>query len=87
MTARLLRQLQVDSSWRHRHTGAVLIRLLVWLGVVLCCAVLCCAVLCVMQRQKDMIRRFRECELNVLVCTNIGSEGMDFRQCQVRCGS
>lgn len=52
-----------------------------------CLAVLRCDVLCVMQRQKDMIRRFRESELNVLVCTNIGSEGMDFRQCQVGWGS
>jgi ERCC4-related helicase len=26
---------------------------------------------------------FRRGEVNVLICTNIGSEGMDFRQCQV----
>lgn len=30
-----------------------------------------------------MVRRFKSGELNVLICTNIGSEGMDFRQCQV----
>lgn len=30
-----------------------------------------------------MIGLFREGKLNVLVCTNIGSEGMDFKKCQV----
>lgn len=37
----------------------------------------------VLQRQREMIGLFREGKLNFLVCTNIGSEGMDFRQCQV----
>lgn len=42
--------------------------------------------LCCLQRQQEMIARFREGTSNVLVATNIGSEGMDFRQCQVRAG-
>jgi ERCC4-related helicase len=38
---------------------------------------------CYLQRQREAVDRFRRGEVNVLICTNIGSEGMDFRRCQV----
>ncbi|KAF6265165.1 hypothetical protein COO60DRAFT_1118491 [Scenedesmus sp. NREL 46B-D3] len=34
-----------------------------------------------LQEQAQVVARFRSGELNVLVATNIGSEGMDFKQC------
>jgi hypothetical protein len=33
------------------------------------------------QAQAAVVGRFRSGELNLLVATNIGSEGMDFKQC------
>jgi endoribonuclease Dicer len=33
------------------------------------------------QAQAAVVSRFRSGELNLLVATNIGSEGMDFKQC------
>jgi ATP-dependent helicase YprA (DUF1998 family) len=34
-----------------------------------------------LQAQAQVVGRFRSGELNLLVATNIGSEGMDFKQC------
>lgn len=33
------------------------------------------------QVQRDILAQFSRGALNVLVCTNVGAEGMDFRQC------
>lgn len=37
----------------------------------------------VLQAQSNVVQQFRRGETNVLFATNIGSEGMDFKQCQV----
>jgi endoribonuclease Dicer len=34
-----------------------------------------------LQAQAAVVSRFRSGELNLLLATNIGSEGMDFKQC------
>lgn len=46
----------------------------------ICCVVYC---MCISQAQARMVDRFRTGELNVLIATNIGNEGLDFKQCQV----
>lgn len=43
--------------------------------------VACC--MDISQAQARMVDRFRTGELNVLIATNIGNEGLDFKQCQV----
>jgi hypothetical protein len=35
------------------------------------------------QAQAAVVGRFRTGELNVLIATNVGSEGMDFQQCEL----
>ena len=50
---------------------------------------LCCAVhakstfLCCIQQQAMVVAGFRTSAINVLIATSVGSEGMDFKQCQL----
>lgn len=39
--------------------------------------------LCCLQQQALVVSGFRSSAINVLIATSVGSEGMDFRQCQL----
>lgn len=39
--------------------------------------------LVLLQTQAEVVGRFKEGKYNLLIATNIGSEGMDFKQCQL----